>query len=65
MGYSREEFYAPDFDFMALIAAESVDLIRSNFKRHMTGEDVEPYEYSLLNKQGERIEAIITTKLIN
>jgi PAS domain S-box-containing protein len=65
MGYSREEFYASDFDFMALIAAESVDLIRSNFKRHMTGEDVEPYEYSLLNKQGERIEAIITTKLIN
>ena len=65
MGYSREEFYAPDFDFMALIAPESVDLIRSNFKRHMTGEDVEPYEYALFNKQGEKIEAIITTKLIN
>jgi PAS domain S-box-containing protein len=31
----------------------------------MTGEDVEPYEYSLVNKQGEKIEAIITTKLIN
>ncbi|MCK5205172.1 MAG: PAS domain S-box protein, partial [Desulfobacterales bacterium] len=65
MGYSREEFYAPDFDFMALIAPESVDLIRSNLKRHMTGENVEPYEYSLLNKQGEKFEAIITTKLIN
>ena len=65
MGYSREEFYAPDFDFMTLIAPESVDLIRSNLKRHITGEDVEPYEYSLLNKQGEKIEAIITTKLIN
>ena len=65
MGYSRKEFYAPDFDFMSLIAPESVDLIRSNLKRHMTGEDVEPYEYSLLNKQGEKIEAIITTKLIN
>jgi PAS domain S-box-containing protein len=64
MGYSREEFYAPDFDFMALIAPESVDLIRSNFKRHMMGEDVEPYEYGILNKQGERIESIITTKLI-
>jgi PAS domain S-box-containing protein len=65
MGYSREEFYAPDFDFMALIAPESIDLIRSNFKRHMTGEEVEPYEYSIINKQGEKIEAIITTKLIN
>jgi PAS domain S-box-containing protein len=65
MGYSREEFYAPDFDFMTLIAPQSVDLIRSSFKSHMAGEDIEPYEYSLLNKKGEKIEAIITTKLIN
>ena len=64
MGYSRKEFYTPDFDFMSLIAPESVDLIRSNFKRHMAGEDIDPYEYSLLNKQGEKIQAIITTKLI-
>jgi PAS domain S-box-containing protein len=65
MGYSREEFYAPDFDFMALIAPQSLDLVRSNFKQNMAGEDVEPYEYSLLNKKGGKIEAIITTKLIN
>ncbi len=64
MGCSRKDFYAPDFDFMDLIAPESVDLIRANFKRHMAGEDVEPYEYSLLNKRGEKIDAIITTKLI-
>jgi PAS domain S-box-containing protein len=64
MGYSREEFYAPDFDFMALIAPESVDLIRSSLKRHMAGEDIDPYEYALINKKGEKIEAIITTKLI-
>ncbi len=64
MGYSREEFYAPDFDFMVLIAPESMDLIRTNFKRHMSGEDIEPYEYSLLTKKGEKIEAIITTRLI-
>ena len=57
MGYSREEFYAPDFDFMTLIAPESVDLIMSNFKRHMAGEDVEPYEYSIINKQGKKIQA--------
>ena len=65
MGYSREEFFAPDFDSMSLIAPESIDLIRTNFKRHMTGEDIEPYEYSLINKKGQKIEAIITTKLIN
>ena len=65
MGYSRDEFYAPEFDFMSLIAPESLELIRSNFKRHLAGEDIEPYEYALLNKRGEKIEAIITTRLIN
>jgi len=65
MGYSREEFYAPDFVFMTLIAPESVDLIRSGFKQHMAGEDIAPYEYSLINKKGKKIEAIITTKLID
>jgi PAS domain S-box-containing protein len=65
MGYSREDFYAPDFDFMTLIAPESVDLIQSNLKHHMDGEDVEPYEYALINKNGEKIEAIITTRLID
>jgi PAS domain S-box-containing protein len=65
MGYSREHFCAPDFDFMTLIAPESVDLIRSSLKRHMAGENIEPYEYALMNKKGERIEAIITTRLID
>jgi PAS domain S-box-containing protein len=65
MGYSREEFYAPKFDFMTLIAPESVDPIQSSYRRHMAGEDIEPYEYALINKGGEKIEAIITTKLID
>ena len=65
MGYSPDEFYAPEFDFLSLIAPESIELIRTNFKRHLNGEDVEPYEYSLSNKKGEKIEAIITTRLIN
>ena len=64
MGYSSEELCAPDFDFMTLIAPESVDLVRSNFAIHMQGRNVPPYEYNLINKQGERIAAIITTKLI-
>jgi PAS domain S-box-containing protein len=65
MGYSRDEFYAPEFEFMSLIAPESAELIRSNFKRHLAGEDIEPYEYALLNKSGEKLEAIITTRLID
>ena len=65
MGYTQEEFLSPSFDFQALIAPESIPLIRSGFEKHKRGQEVEPYEYSLLNKAGDRIEAIITTKLID
>jgi len=65
MGYKRNEFYSPDFDFLTLIAPESKELIKSSFNRHMNGEEIKPYEYALITKDGKRIEAIITTKLIN
>ena len=64
MGYKKEEFYSPQFDFRTLIAPESIEKIKSNYNKHSAGQEVDPYEYSLLNKKGERIEAIITTKLI-
>jgi len=64
MGYKREEFYHPDFDFMTLIAPEFIPLIKTNFSRHMKGEDIKPYEYGLITKNGERLDAIITSKLI-
>ena len=65
MGYSREEFYSPDFDFMSFIAPESKQLVETGYKNHMTGNDILPYEYTLVTKEGRRIDAIITTKLIN
>jgi len=65
MEYNKEEFYSPDFDFLSLIAPESVETVRSSFKRHNAGQEVAPYEYSLINKKSNRIEVIITTKLIN
>ena len=65
MGYKRDEYYSTDFDFLCLIAPESIDRVQSAFKTHTDGKEVEPYEYTLLNKKGERIEAIITTKLMN
>ena len=64
MGYKREDFYSSDFNFLTLIAPESRDLVKANFTRHMKGEDFAPYEYSLVTREGKRIEAIITPKLI-
>jgi two-component system cell cycle sensor histidine kinase/response regulator CckA len=64
MGYSRDELYDPGFDFIKLIAKESIKLVKENFKKHLHNPDIPPFEYTLLTKSGKRIEVIITTKLI-
>lgn len=64
MGYKKEELCSEDFDFHTLIAPESLSLIGDNFTRHIRGEEVQPYDYCLINKNGERIEAINASKLI-
>ena len=64
MGYSRNEFYSPDFDFLSLIAPECVDLVKSSFNMHMKDEEITPYEYTLITKEGKKVDAILTTKLI-
>jgi PAS domain S-box-containing protein len=65
MGYKREEFYSPEFDFLSLIAPEYLDMIKKHFAKHMKGGEVPPYEYALVTKKGEKIDTIITTKLID
>ena len=64
MGFTREEFSAPGFNFLFLISPEHVDLARENFLKHLQGREVPPHEYCLVTKGGKRVEAIITTKLI-
>jgi len=64
MGYKKEEICSADFDFMVLIAPQSRDLVKKSFSEHMKGNEVAPFEYTLLTKQGERIEAIYSPKLI-
>ena len=65
MGYSREKFYAQDFNFLNLISPEYTELVNSKYVSHMQGEEVESYEYSILPKEGDRIDVINTTKLIS
>ena len=64
MGYETHEFYSPDFDLLTLIAPEFRELVRGNLSRHMSGEEVPPYRCALVTKDGKRIEALLTTKLI-
>lgn len=65
MGYKREEMCSPGFDFRKLIAPEYLKEIEANIKKHMAGEDVEPFEYAIITKNKKRLDAIITTRLIN
>ena len=64
MGYKKEEFYSPDFNFLDLIAQESKELVKSAFSKHAKGEDVPPCEYRLITKEGRTTDAIINSRLI-
>ncbi len=64
LGYSREELCAPAFSFLTLIAPRSVDIVKEHYARHMRGEDVPAYEYSLVARDGRRLEALNATRLI-
>ncbi len=64
MGYMKEEFYSPNFKFLSVIAPNNLEALKSSFAAHMRGEEVPPYEYVLVTKDGQKIEAIITSKLI-
>jgi PAS domain S-box-containing protein len=64
MGYQGEEFLAPGFDFMILVAPEDRELAALSFRAHGSGEEVQPHEYRLMTKDGRRVEVIIATRLI-
>jgi PAS domain S-box-containing protein len=64
-GYTREEFYSPNFNFLSLCSPEYVEVMRSSYAKHMRGEDAPPYDFVLITKGGERIDVMTTSKLIN
>ncbi len=64
VGWRREELTDPGFDFRTLIAPESLPLVRDMFARHLRGEEVPPYEYGLVARDGRQLEVIITSRLV-
>ncbi len=64
MGYTRQEFYSPGFDFMTLIVPSSRGTVNAAYADHTAGKEIPPYEYSLVTKDGKTLQAMITTKLI-
>ncbi len=64
MGYTREEFYAPAFDFQVLIAPEHREQVQKSFELHQRGQEVGSYEYTLLTKDERRMECILAPGLL-
>lgn len=64
MGYTREEFLSPDFDYLSLIAPEYFDSVKENFNNHLENRDVDPLYYTILTKKGKRLDSVLLTKLI-
>jgi two-component system phosphate regulon sensor histidine kinase PhoR len=63
-GYTIEELSDPDFNFMDLIAPDSVHQIEELYARHLGGEEVPAYEYGVITRDGRRLEVMNSTRLI-
>jgi PAS domain S-box-containing protein len=64
-GFEKDELQSADFYCDRLVAPECMKMMKKNLNKQMSGEEIEPFEPTLISKSGKRIEAIITTKLIN
>ncbi|MFW9876695.1 MAG: PAS domain S-box protein, partial [Candidatus Thorarchaeota archaeon] len=64
MGYKRKEFYSKNFDFMKLIAPESKEVIMKAFKFHKEGKEVPTFEYAILTRKGEKLDAFYNSRII-
>jgi PAS domain S-box-containing protein len=64
VGYRSDEFYTPDFDFMTLIAPESAGIVQEAFRKHLKGEDIGSYEYTMITKDGSKKNVINSVRLI-
>lgn len=65
MGYGLEEFYAPDFDFLSLIAPEDQERLWASYQKHLKGQETGSADYHLVTKGGDRLEVVLNTKLID
>jgi PAS domain S-box-containing protein len=65
IGYTKEELYSSDFNFLSIVSPEFTDLAKANLKKQLAGENFPADEYNLVTKNETIINTIIATKLIN
>ncbi len=66
IGYPRAEFYAPDFDLLALFAPEDRSAVQADYARCLQEECLQkPSEYAVITRTGQRLEMMYSVRLIN
>jgi len=63
-GYSIEEICSPDFNFIDIIAPESVEITLLSLEKHDRGMELPPYEITVIKKDGTKVDTILGTRLI-
>lgn len=63
-GYSQEAFADPGFDYLKMTAPECQGLVKEKYQLLMAGQPVDPFEYVLINKNGNTVYTLLSTKRI-
>ncbi len=64
-GYSRQEAFSPTFDYLTIIAPESLPLVHDRMDKRMHGDWVPPrYEMRAVTKDGRSLDLEVSTALI-
>jgi len=63
LGYTRAELLAPGFDFFDLIAPDSEEKVRRSYGMHLAGEEHLPFEYTMVARDGRRLEVMLNSWL--
>ncbi|MCF6269649.1 MAG: PAS domain S-box protein [Melioribacteraceae bacterium] len=64
-GYTLGEVSKPEFDFIQLIAPQSLNFIQERIEKYKKGEELKPiYEFAAVTKEGKEIECEVSTSII-
>jgi len=64
LGYTKEEFYATDFNFLRLVAPENMKIFNENLLLTASGKEIAPYEFLMTSKDGKELYTMVNSKLI-
>lgn len=64
LGYSKQELYAHDFDFLKLISPEHQEWVKNNILLKSSLKEPEPFELLMTSKNGRQLYTMVDTKLI-